>query len=311
MKVAIGSGIFMVVLALFFSIIAQSEALLLDGLFSFINMIMALITLQVSRLISRPNDSRYHFGYWSYEPLLNLAKGSLITIVSLFALGSAIIVLIDGGRHIEADMAMIYAVIATSGCLLVHRYLKQVAKECNSPIIAVDAHNWLIDGVISGAVALAFVVVYLLESMGVNSFTPYADPVLVILLVCGTIPIPLRIIRDNWRQIIGHAPHHETQLETKNCVDSLMSSIPVSHYNLRMSEIGRLLYIQLYLVSDTSMTIAETDLIRERLYDKLNKQLEDRCSSLAVDFIFCTDDQWVKRSTHPDELTNTKTQPDV
>lgn len=298
-KVSIGAGIFMVVLALFFSMIAHSEALLLDGLFSFINVIMALVTLQVTKLINRPDDARYHFGYWTYEPILNLAKGGLITLISLFAVGSAIIVLLNGGRNIVADMAIIYALIATSGCLLVAIYLKKVAKKCSSPTISVDAHNWLIDGIISGAVALAFILVYLLESFGITAFTPYADPVLVILLVCGTIPIPLRIIRDNWRQIIGHAPGSQTQEKVRSCIDSFFEASSEQDYNLRLGEVGRLLYVQIYLLREESMTIAETDVLREQLYDHLKEELKESSPSLAVDFIFSANEQWVQRSTQP------------
>ena len=45
-----------------------------------------LFTLRVARLLARPDDERYPFGYLFFEPLINTVKGLLILGVSAFAL---------------------------------------------------------------------------------------------------------------------------------------------------------------------------------------------------------------------------------
>ena len=66
-----------------------SGAILLDGLFNLCFCVTALFTLRVARLLARPDDERYPFGYLFFEPLINTVKGLLILGVSAFALVDA------------------------------------------------------------------------------------------------------------------------------------------------------------------------------------------------------------------------------
>jgi predicted Co/Zn/Cd cation transporter (cation efflux family) len=178
--------------------------------------------------------------------------------------------------------------------------LHKVAKAIKSPIIAVDAKNWLVDSGISAGVALAFVAVLFMEDTGMSWLLPYADPILVILLVTGMLPIPLRIIRNNWRQIIGRSPDNSIQEKVRESIVDILKDSPSQEYNLRMGELGRLLYIQIYLLREKTMMLSEADGLREKIYSHMNKQLQESHPSLAIDIIFTTDNLWVQRSTLPD-----------
>ncbi len=86
-----------------------SGAILLDGLFNLCFCVTALFTLRVARLLARPDDERYPFGYLFFEPLINTVKGLLILGVSAFALVDAIIALARGGREVAFGLAVLYA----------------------------------------------------------------------------------------------------------------------------------------------------------------------------------------------------------
>ncbi len=57
---------------------SNSQAILLDGLFNLIYFSVALVTIKVSKLASRPDSESYPFGYSYFESLVNLCKGLLI-----------------------------------------------------------------------------------------------------------------------------------------------------------------------------------------------------------------------------------------
>lgn len=97
---------------------SNSQAILLDGLFNLIYFSVALVTIKVSKLASRPDSESYPFGYSYFESLVNLCKGLLILGVSIFALVDAIAALLTGGREISAGLAVIYALFATAACSL-------------------------------------------------------------------------------------------------------------------------------------------------------------------------------------------------
>jgi len=63
---------------------SNSQAILLDGLFNLIYFSVALVTIKVSKLASRPDSESYPFGYSYFESLVNLCKGLLILGVSIF-----------------------------------------------------------------------------------------------------------------------------------------------------------------------------------------------------------------------------------
>lgn len=88
-------------LGFLFSVVTGSEAILLDGIFSSINAVIGFITLRVAALVQRPDDSRFQFGYASFEPLTNTIKGLIILVVCCFALVSAVVTVRSGGREMH------------------------------------------------------------------------------------------------------------------------------------------------------------------------------------------------------------------
>jgi predicted Co/Zn/Cd cation transporter (cation efflux family) len=94
---AIGS-LFMGILGIVFALFTHSEAILLDGFFSLIGFIMGLLTLKVARLVIQPDDEKFQFGYAFFEPFFNAIRGLVILLVCGFAVTSAVIAILHGGR---------------------------------------------------------------------------------------------------------------------------------------------------------------------------------------------------------------------
>ena len=97
---------------------------------------------------ARPNDS--YDSYDSYD------------LSMLVALLAAINAINAGGRNLNMGSALIYAIIATTGCFIIALYMRRSAKITGSSLVAMDAKGWMIDGVFSAAVCLTFLAVYLL-----------------------------------------------------------------------------------------------------------------------------------------------------
>jgi len=64
-----------------FSVTTGSQAILLDGVFSVVNMVIDSFTLRVAAVVRRPDDPRYHFGYACFEPLTNTIEGLIIPLL--------------------------------------------------------------------------------------------------------------------------------------------------------------------------------------------------------------------------------------
>ncbi|TWU21849.1 cation diffusion facilitator family transporter [Bythopirellula polymerisocia] len=297
---SVAGALFMAALGIGFAIVTSSDAVLLDGLFSLVGCVVGLMALRVASLVKRPDDDLFHFGYAAYEPMLNLTKGLLMGFVSLFALVSSVADAIQGGRDVNVGWALFYAVIAAAGCFAIALTQHRLAIKIRSPLIEVDAKNWLVDGVLSVAVAVAFLVAILLSGTRLSPLLPYTDSTVVIILVLVSFPIPAKIIRDNWNQLIGRAPDEAHQMRVRELIASALRLEVVADTKIRMQQVGRFTYVQLYVVchSDPEGGILSLD----RFRDNVAKALAGEFSHLAMDIIFTRDPRWVAESVGSSEM---------
>jgi predicted Co/Zn/Cd cation transporter (cation efflux family) len=186
----------------------------------------------------QPGDDVFHFGYAAYEPMLNLTKGLLMAFISLFAVVSAVIVIVDGGREVSAGWAIVYAGVAATGCFAIALSQSKLAHRTKSPLLKVDTQNWLIDGILSVSVAVAFLIAMLLANSRFAHLMPFTDPAVVIVLVLLSMPVPVKIIRDNWNQLVGKAPDAAIQDQASAAVRSVLHGTKVAETKVRMQQLG-------------------------------------------------------------------------
>lgn len=278
------------------SLASSSGAVFLDGLFSLIFAMVGLLTLYVSGLVQRPRDDQYPFGYATFEPMLNLFKGILIALALVFAVWSAVTALVSGGTEVAAVGGIIYAAIAVAGGGALALALHFLAKRSRSPIVEVDARNALVDTMISGAVGVAFVITLLLQNSRWSASARFADPVIMLAIVAIAAPQPFKTIRANWRQLLGRAPEQVVQQRVATLIEEVLAAVPHSETSLRLTEVGRYLYIHLYVIvpegTDQPMDTPLHDQIRRLIYDALAAEFP----YLALDIGFTMDVQWALHS---------------
>ena len=294
--ITIVAGVSFGMIGVVISLASGSGAVFLDGLFSLIFAVVGVLTLYVSRLVQRPRDEQYPFGYATFEPMLNLFKGILIATALLYAVWSAVRALMSGGQEVAAIGGIIYAAIAVSGGITLAVVLRKLGKRSGSPIVQLDAQNAVIDTLISGAVGVAFVATLIIENSRLSAWAPYADPVIMLAIAAIAAPQPIRTIRSNWRQLMGRAPDRAVQDRIATLVESVLERVPHTEMHLRTTEVGRYLYIHLYVI------VAEDaeDPIDVRLHDRIRQEVFDRLSAefshLALDIGFTMDVRWALSS---------------
>ena len=279
------------ILGIAFGLLVPSEAIMLDGFFSLISFVMAGISLWVAWLIKQPDNQYFQFGYASFEPLINLIKGVLIAILSLFALGSAVDALLHGGRVLDAGVAVQYSAIAAISCLIIALIQTRIAKKTNLPMIRVDAKNWFIDGILSLSIGFAFIIVGLIDGTQWSGFIPYADPTIVTAIIIFTSPIPIRIIINNMRQLLLGSPHSAMRHHIEELFQSTIADVPCANKRLQMTQIGRYLYLHIYWLLPENFELTsfqQLDLIREHIEAVLKPEYSD----LNVEVIFTQDEKW-------------------
>jgi cation diffusion facilitator family transporter len=293
LRLSVWMSMIMAALGIGFGLLTESDAIMLDGFFSLIGFVMALVTIRVARLVVQPADQHFHFGYAQFEPFLNAAKGLLMLGVAGFAFAGAVDAVIHGGHDVKPGLATLYAILALTGCLAVGAAQRKAAARTGSPLLAVDSKNWLIDGFLSGVVLLVFVAAVILDGTRWAFVVPYMDPGLVILLVLGIVFIPLRIVRDNMREILAFAPDSAFQEDVRARVEGALEGVPVASNQVRMMKIGRFLYVLNQVVVSPEFRpgrVEELDRVRERIA----AAMEGFEPTPVVDTLFTEDEKWAE-----------------
>lgn len=273
---------------------SNSQAILLDGLFNLIYFSIALVTIKVSKLASRPDSESYPFGYSYFESLVNLCKGLLILGVSIFALVDAIAALLTGGREIAAGLAVIYALFATVSCSLTAWVMHRSQRHVSSPLVAADKLNWLVNSVISAAVLAAFCLVMLFERLGWLAILPYVDSMLVIAVVVLCLGVPVRMASQALKELLNKTPEESIAEPVRQAVANALANTGTQQVRVRMVRPGRLLYVMVHVVlpEASRLSITNQDALRARIDDEVRRYY----SPVVCDVVFTADTRWAAPS---------------
>ncbi|MEB3191730.1 MAG: cation transporter [Snowella sp.] len=277
-----------------FGLWIRSDAVMLDGFFNLVNFFMAIATLWITGLLQKPENKVFNFGYAGFAPLLNLCKGLLVFGVSIFAFAGSVGSLLSGGKETKAGIAILYAAIAATTCLIVALFQRNLAKKSNSPIVKVDADNWLINGAIGLSVGVAFALATWLQTTPLKGWVPYADPTIVIVLVLLAIPIPIKVILTSFKQLMLGAPAPIIQNRIKSLIQEAIQNFPCEKYVLRMTEAGQVLYLHFYWllpITYQATPLQEIDQIRESMISVLHQEFPD----MIIDILFTQDAVWFSK----------------
>ncbi|MFL5328507.1 MAG: cation diffusion facilitator family transporter [Gemmataceae bacterium] len=290
------------ILGFVFAILTHSQAIMLDGVYALVSVVMTLLAAQVARLVEGPASQRFHFGHAHFEPLLNLIRGLLIFVICAYALVVTIQVLLHGGREIHAEIAIYYTAISAVWSIGVFVYQSRVARKIGSPALAVDARTWLVDGSLYLGETVGFIVYLLLQSTSLAPLLKYADPIFVIIVVGLLMRVPIKTIREAVREVLHRAPPAEMQHEVRQRLAKALAGLPVRKTHARMVEVGRFFFVLVHVVVDEgfgSRPIVELDQIRRNAEQSL-RELHDR---VVLDIVFTAEEYWATDSNVENSTT--------
>ncbi len=247
LKVSGGGALVLTVLGITFAIQSSSEAILLDGIFSGLGFVMALVTLKVSRLVRRPDDEVFQFGYAHFGPLINVIKSLMMSLLCAFAGLSALATLVDGGQPLAVGSALLYASLATAIGIGLFVYLGSAARRSASPLVLLDAKAARMDMFLSAIVLVSFGLGWLALRTEFEPWVVYLDPGLVLLLCILVLPVPLKILWQNGREALLLAPDVPLQESVKGLIREALREFPVEGHRIRMLKLGNVLVVTLHL----------------------------------------------------------------
>lgn len=248
-------------------IVTGSSAVLLDGVFSFVDVVIKIMMLMTAKLVARETSKRFQFGFWQFEPLVLAVEGFFILLIVIYALSSGITDLLSGGRRVDFGPAIFYAIFFTVADTAYYLYVRRINKSLQSNLIKFDNVSWYVDALLEAAILISFVVATMLESTEYARWATYIDPIVLIILAVQMIPSAFRIIVPSMKQILGWAPtslHNEVQ----EIMDRFMEKYNFKDYVTSVQVYGNTRIIEIDILVPKSFpyqTIAEIDAIRNEI----------------------------------------------
>lgn len=280
------------ILGIVFFWATQSQAILLDGFFNFIAFALGMLSLRVARNLKQPGDARFNFGYYSHEPLLNTLKSIIILLVCLLSLASAILAITQGGRLMNFGNGLVYASIAVVACFVVGFYQRSYSRKVTSPLLELEAKNWMINGMISIVVGLAFLVSIFLQGTSFESLTPYVDPALIILIIVLVIAVPIRTLAENVNELMQGAPPKEDQEKVTDLINAVLEQNQVGQSRVRMAKLGRVFYILIHVIVSEQFANADVQKF-DKIRSMIDRALAESKLQVETDVVFTGDKKWL------------------
>ncbi|MBM7327855.1 cation transporter, partial [Agrobacterium sp. S2] len=190
---------------------------------------------------------RFTMGFWHLEPMVLGLNGTLLMGAAIYALINAIDSLMDGGRSIEFDYAIIVTFVSFAVSLAMAWFVKRQNQRLKSAFVALDAKSWLMSALLSVALFIAFAIGYGLTGTSQAWLSPYVDPAVLALVCLVIIPMPLGNVKQALADILLVTP-----LEFKQHVDRVAGEVVAkfgfsSHYSY-VARVGRGRQIELFFI---------------------------------------------------------------
>ena len=220
-----------------------SITILFDSGYSLLSLVLASLSLYALKQARKPADDHYPFGRLTVEPLAVLLKGVVIAMVCIVSLVSALWSLLDGGRLVTLDLALMFGVVNVTGCLLTWWWLARYARVARSSLLAAELRQWQMDTWLSAAVMLGFGLTWVLTQSPWASYARFADPVMVLIIAGYFLPMPIRMVKGALRELMfGGSCSSVRQNVVKDVAD-----FDVSADDVRLAQVGSFLMVDIQL----------------------------------------------------------------
>lgn len=207
--------------------ISNSQAVLLDSLFSMFNALLTIISIWVVTVTSEKPSEDYPYGLTQARPMLELFKAIVLLSFIIIAIFNSISSIIDGGSNLPGEIIVIYSLISVVISILLMIWIWLIGNKNKSSLIKMEIIQYLQDISISIGVGIAFGLTLVFDHTKFNFMFPYLDSILVIVIGLLFTPSIIKIIFSSGRQLLLGSPSQEVR---KNINEILLSVC--SHYNI-------------------------------------------------------------------------------
>lgn len=282
-KISIYGSLLLSLSAIIMALIARSQAILLDGLYTFMTLMMSFMALKVVDLVKTPEKPSAPFGYMALEPFTNLIKSFAILSLLIVFLVTNVQKLMTGGRYISLNVTTLYMCICVLIYIIIIALLRTYNKKVRSSLLSLEMKNWVIDACMTVGILISLFAAMLSMRLGYTQILPYIDPTIVIVLALLSLPVPLKVCITELKRVLLVSPENDLTQEVIRHLTEVIQHYGLINIHVWSLKSGRTLYFFIYSDLENEHTsIAQLDDIRSAIFHSLAKHY----SHFWADIIF-------------------------
>ncbi|MFC3814068.1 cation diffusion facilitator family transporter [Lysobacter sp. GCM10012299] len=247
LKLSIGITIVVGVVGIASGLLVNSDAIIFDGMYSLVDVVLTVASLSVSRLVAYEGSRRFQFGYWHLEPMVEAFGGATLALSCLYAAFTAIIGLTSGGNEVSYGLGALWAGILCVVGMGMSAYMRGHARRLGSNLLALDARAWLVSGSLSLALLLGFAVAVSMKGAGHDAWVPFIDPAILLCIALAMLAVPMRSTWRAIREVLQVAPG-DLDREVKQVMDEVVAEHGFLEYSSHVAKVGRGRFVEILIL---------------------------------------------------------------
>jgi len=248
---------------------SHASALMLDGLFSGVNFIAAVMASRVAASIEREPNALRPFGYEIDEAMYVMFRSLVlcgVILVAGFSAAGKIIDYLNGATMvpINLDWVSIYMVFMVVICSLMafwhHR--NWIKTERKSDLLRTERGASIIDGVLSASAGAAFMGIALLKGTALSFLVPISDAIVVLCLTMYMFPKPIRSFIGAVKEVIGESAGPEMLAQWRTVITDALAETRFNLIEVAVTKMGRAYFSVAYIRPERPESVEDLDAIK-------------------------------------------------
>lgn len=249
-----------------------SRAILFDGMYSFVDILLTCGALGVSKLVIREPSQHFQFGYWHLESVVGAIQSAILATACLYGAASAVQGLIGDGYEVAHAYGALWAAFMGAVGITMALYIKRIAHLQRSLLLEVDYRSWLLSGLLSLSLVIAYGAAMVLAGTRYHQWVPYIDPAMLLAMCLVLLPMPLKILFDTSRDLIRLAPQ-ELDQQVRAVMDALVLERGFRNYTSYVSQVGRVRFVEFHILVPPGFPVGTVDVV-DALRQHIASQLD-------------------------------------
>lgn len=265
-NISIIVNVLLTIVKIIIGIIANSAALLADGIHSLSDVFTSIIGYIGIKISNKKPDSHHHYGYEKVEPIITIVMAMVLLLIgTVIGFEAVKKIILHSNIVVPKSIAIYGAVISIAIKEWMFRYTIKNAEKIQSTALMADAWHHRSDSIssIGALVGLIF------AQLGYAILDPIASIIICIIIVKVAISIFIQAIK----QLVDHACDPETEEKIREII---LSTRGVKNIDILKTRIhASKLYVDIECSLDEDLSFKEAHNIAEQIHIQVEQKIKN------------------------------------